>query len=208
MSQLLQRIHRTQWEQFEKGLFLRHKVASLKTTAIWPNTLIFNAVRILHIVQLCLGFLECPCSATVKRDTILLSYLSDIIMKIQGLKSTNPSSLPINMNAPDMLCQIRTGVEALRTEVPAAGVSHCLSPRGAGTALSIHHSRSGAPTGHCALQLHQGTADTERRERVGWVERQQGERIYSPTVIKHIKAIKNLFITWICTAVKNRCRYF
>lgn len=86
------------------------------------------------------------------------------------------------MNAPDVLCQIRAGVEALRTEVPAAGVSHCLSTGGAGAALSIHHSRGGAPTGHCALQLHQGTADTERNEGVG---REKGVRIQSHCYKRH-----------------------
>lgn len=106
----------------------------------------------------------------------------------ENLKSTDPSSLPIHMNAPDMLCQIWTGVEALRTEVPAARVSHCLSPRGAGTALPIHHSRGGAPTGHCALHLHQGTADTETEEGEGEVGRERGRsykktRVLRPSII-------------------------
>lgn len=100
----------------------------------------------------------------------------------ESFKSTDPSSLTIHMNAPDMFCQIRTGVETLWTEVPAAGISYCLRPRGAGTALSIHHSWSGASAGHCALHFHQGTVDTERRERAQWVER---EEEYSFTVIKH-----------------------
>lgn len=95
----------------------------------------------------------------------------------KSLKPTDPSSLSIHMNAPDMFCKIRTGVEKLWTEVPAAGISYCLSPRGAGTALSIHHSRSGASAGHCALHFHQGTADTERGERARWVEREEGGRI-------------------------------
>lgn len=69
------------------------------------------------------------------------------------------------MNAPDMLGQIGAGVEALRTEVPAAGVSHGLRPRGAGVALPVHHGRSGASAGHGALHLHQGAADAEREER-------------------------------------------
>lgn len=75
-------------------------------------------------------------------------------------KSTDPSSLSVHMNASDVLCQIRTAVEGLRTEVPAAGEGHGLGPGGADTALSVHHSGGGAPTGHCALHLHQGAADT------------------------------------------------
>jgi len=76
------------------------------------------------------------------------------------------------MNASDVLCQIRTGVEALGTEVPAAGVRHRLGPGGADTALSVHHSRGGAPTGHGALHLHQGAADAEGGEG-GLVERER-----------------------------------
>lgn len=68
------------------------------------------------------------------------------------------------MNSPDMLGQIRTRVEALWTEVPAAGVRQCLGPGRAGTAMSVHHRWGGAPAGHCAFHLHQGTADTERKE--------------------------------------------
>ena len=89
------------------------------------------------------------------------------------------------MDAPDMLCQIRTGVEALRTQVPTAWVSHCLSGRGAGTALSVHHGRSGASTGNRALHLHQGAADTDSEERVERGEREgEEEEDYSATVIK------------------------
>lgn len=88
--------------------------------------------------------------------------------------STDPSPLAIHMNAPDMLRQIRTAAEALWTEVPAAGVSYRLRPRGAGTTLSVHHSRGGAPTGHCALHLHQGTADTERERGEGGLEERDG----------------------------------
>lgn len=78
--------------------------------------------------------------------------------------STDPSSLAVHMNAPDVLCQIRAAAEVLQTEVPAAGVSYCLRSRRAGTAKSIHHGRGGASTGHRALHLHQGAADTEGGE--------------------------------------------
>lgn len=78
--------------------------------------------------------------------------------------STDPSSLAVHMNAPDVLCQIRAAAEVLQTEVPAAGVSYCLCSRRAGTTKSIHHGRGGASARHRALHLHQGAADTERGE--------------------------------------------
>lgn len=68
------------------------------------------------------------------------------------------------MDSPDVLRQIRTGVKALRTKVPAAGVSQGLGGRGPGTALSIQHGRGGTPAGHYALHIHQGAATgAERR---------------------------------------------
>lgn len=71
----------------------------------------------------------CHCKTTAKRD-IILGHLSGRIKEINMklVESTDPSSLSVHMNAPDMLCQIRTAVEALWTEVPAAGVGHRLSP--------------------------------------------------------------------------------
>lgn len=81
------------------------------------------------------------------------------------VRSTDPSSLTVHMNAPDMFSEIRTGVEELWTEVPATRVSHRLCPGRASAALSVHHGRGGAPAGHCALHLHQGAADTTSRER-------------------------------------------
>lgn len=63
------------------------------------------------------------------------------------------------MNAPDVLGQVGAAAEALRAEVPAAGVRHSLGRRRAGAVVSVHHGRGGASAGDGALHLHQGAAD-------------------------------------------------
>lgn len=146
---------------------------------MWTNSLLLNGCRWSCCSRVCV----CVYTDHVKlQQKWTISSLATYQTKkkrsstwslLKCFKCTDPSSLPIHMNAPDMLCQIRTGVEALWTEVPAAGVSYCLGVGGAGAALFIQHNGGGAPTGHCALHLHQGAADTEREERVGLVERKK-----------------------------------
>lgn len=80
---------------------------------------------------------------------------------MRPVSSTDPPSLSVHVDAPDVLGQVGAGAEALRAAVPAAGVGHGLGGGRAGAALAVHHDRGGAAAGHRALHLHQGAADTE-----------------------------------------------
>ena len=71
--------------------------------------------------------------------------------------NTNPSSLTIHMYGANVICQIWAGAEASMAVVPTTVISNAFC-RGGRNSLSIHHNRSGTPTGNCAVYVHNSAA--------------------------------------------------
>lgn len=76
------------------------------------------------------------------------------------------------MHGPDVLGQVGAAGELQLTLIPAARVAQRLAPRWCRAvphhrtaAVAVEHGGGGAATGCCALQVHQGAADTAKGTR-------------------------------------------